>query len=215
MKTNGGEKIKNLKALTKLIELDSADRHYYVDFDYTLLLNNSTDLYINSAHPRFLFWPIMKAVGLIRPWVLMGREGTLIWRDPIRVQIIQRLLGARIDEQFQKNSERLWHKFKNKELYELLEKVPQSSVTVVSFGIEKVISALLQGTKFQNTQIIAPTIATLSDERRKGKLSMLRGRGIVINKSRDVVITDSAKDDADLLAYVEHGFHIQWDSDDK
>ena len=69
---------------------------------------------------------------------------------------------------------------------------------------------MLKGTEFENAQIIAPSATTMTKERKKGKLGMLRERGIVLDPTRDVVITDSLEDDADLLARVEQGFHIEW-----
>ena len=196
--------------LRRLIATDSSDRHFYVDFDHTLLLTNSTDLLINSARPRFFFWPLMKGLGLLRPWIVMRQGSTLLWRDPIRVRVVRYLQGKRVVDSFRKRARGLWKRYKNEELFEILQPLPPESITIVSFGVDEVIHTLLRGTKFEKIQVIAPTAVTMTKERRKGKLGMLRERGIVLNKDRDVVITDSLEDDADLLERVDQGFHIEW-----
>ena len=104
------------EALKELIETDHDDRHFFVDFDYTLLLTNSTDLLINSARPRFIFWPLMKGLSLLRPWIVMRQGSTLFWRDPIRVRVIRYLQGRRVVESFRKRSRAMWAYYKNDEL---------------------------------------------------------------------------------------------------
>jgi len=199
-----------IEALKRLVKEDPEGRHFFVDFDHTLLLTNSTDLLINSARPRFIFWPLMKGLGLLRPWIVMRQGSTLLWRDPIRIRVIRYFQGKRLVNSFRANAKRLWRQYRNPELFEILETLPVENLTIVSFGVDEVIHTLLQGTSLENVRIIAPTSVTMTKERRKGKLGMLRERGIVLNKFRDVVITDSATDDADLLERVEQAFHIEW-----
>jgi len=202
--------ISRFNTLKQLIETDPADRHYFVDFDHTLLLTNSTDLFINSARPRYVFWPLFKALGLLRPWILMGKNSTLLWRDPVRVKLAHFLQGKGMARFFSESASQLWRQKKNAELCNVLSEIPIESITIVSFGVDEVIQTLLKGTEFEHARIIAPTLSTLTKERRKGKVGMMRERGVFFNKNRDVVITDSATDDADLLARVENGFHIEW-----
>ena len=140
----------------------------------------------------------------------MRQGSTLLWRDPIRIRVIRYFQGKRLVNSFRANAKRLWRQYRNPELFEILETLPVENLTIVSFGVDEVIHTLLQGTSLENVRIIAPTSVTMTKERRKGKLGMLRERGIVLNKFRDVVITDSATDDADLLERVEQAFHIEW-----
>ncbi|MEL6857323.1 MAG: hypothetical protein AAFO74_02985 [Pseudomonadota bacterium] len=199
-----------LKALKDLIESDHENRHFYVDFDHTLLLTNSTDLLINSARPRFIFLPLFKGLSLLKPLIVMRQKSTLLWRDPIRVRLVRYLQGKQVVETFRKSSRQMWQRYKNDQLCDLIRKLPPSNVTIVSFGIDEVILNLLEGTSFENIKIVAPSAATMTKERRKGKLGMLRERGVVFDPQRDVVISNSKEDDADLLARVEQSFHIEW-----
>lgn len=199
-----------LQALKDLIENDYENRHFYVDFDHTLLLTNSTALLINSARPRFIFWPLLKGLSLLKPVIVLRQRGTSQWRDPIRVRLVRYLRGKQVVETFRKRSAQLWQRYKNDQLCELIQKLPPSNVTIVSFGIDEVILTLLKGTSFENIKIIAASAATMTKERQKGKLGMLRERGVVFDPERDVVISNSREDDADLLARVEQGFHIEW-----
>lgn len=199
-----------LQALKDLIENDYENRHFYVDFDHTLLLTNSTALLINSARPRFIFWPLLKGLSLLKPVIVLRQRGTSQWRDPIRVRLVRYLRGKQVVETFRKRSAQLWQRYKNDQLCELIQKLPPSNVTIVSFGIDEVILTLLKGTSFENIKIIAASAATMTKERQKGKLGMLRERGVVFDPERDIVISNSREDDADLLARVEQGFHIEW-----
>ena len=128
----------------------------------------------------------------------------------MRVRVIRYLYGKRLVESFRKNAGSLWQQFKNDELCDLIGQVSPSNVTIVSFGIDEVIETLLKGTALEGINVVAPCAVSMTKERRKGKLGMLRERGIFINANRDVVITDSKEDDADLLERVDQGFHIEW-----
>ncbi|MEO1660040.1 MAG: hypothetical protein AAFR51_03555 [Pseudomonadota bacterium] len=199
-----------LQALKDLIENDHDNRHFYVDFDHTLLLTNSTNLFINSARPRFIFWPLLKGLSLLRPLIVLRQKSTLQWRDPIRVRLVRYLKGKQVVETFRKSSRQMWQRYKNDQLCDLIQKLPPSNVTIVSFGIDEVVLTLLKGTSLENIKIVAPSAATMTKERQKGKLGMLRERGIVFDAERDVLICNSKEDDANLLARVEQGFHIEW-----
>lgn len=198
-----------LDTLRACIAEDRADRHYFVDFDYTLLLTNSTDAYLQSARPKFVFWPILKALGLARPWVFRGKNSVFLYRDSMRIGVLHTLRpGLKTD--YERIADQIFETHKNDALISALTPVASEQITIVSFGLTEIIRTMLQNTRFRDCQIVASTPDRLVADRARGKLEMLKEVGLVPDAERDVVITDSMRDDQDLLEHVRHGFHIKW-----
>ncbi len=90
-------------------------------------------------------------------------------------------------------------------------KIRRSIKINITIGLTKVIKALLKQSPFENSIIVASRSDQLVDDRKMGKLKMLEKAGYFPNPELDVVVSDSYRDDQDLLEFVNHSFYIKWD----
>lgn len=68
-------------------------RDALVDFDETLWLRSSTEVYLASLRPRLLAFLVLTALDVLRPWRwLPGDRRTFLYRDWIRVSVTSLLL---------------------------------------------------------------------------------------------------------------------------
>ncbi|MCR9268489.1 MAG: haloacid dehalogenase-like hydrolase [Hyphomonadaceae bacterium] len=195
--------------LRACIEEANPDRRFFVDFDFTLLLTNSTDAFLRAARPRPIYWLLLKAVGLARPWVFRGANGVFLYRDAMRLQLMHRLRPS-LAEDYEQIADQVFERYGNHALIDLFAKVPDDNIAIVSFGLKQTIERMLRNTRFKDCAVIASEPDRLVADRARGKLEMLREANLLPDPDRDAVITDSRKDDQDLLDHVRHGFHIKW-----
>jgi len=200
---------KAIDALEECIRERDPDRRYFIDFDFTLLLASSTDEYLQSARPSFVFRPFLKLLGLVRPWVFRGKNGVFLYRDATRLDIMHKLRPPLLSD-FQEIARERFVLKKNDKLLQMLELVDPGKITIVSFGLKDAIRAMLKDSRLESCDTVASSQKRLVADRRIGKIQMLEAAQCLPNRSRDVIITDSDRDDRDLLEYVEHGFHIDW-----
>lgn len=198
-----------LSKLVGLIGTSDGNRRYFVDFDHTLYLGNSTESFVGCARPASLYALILKAVGFLKPWCIAGESGYFVYRDTIRLFVLM-LLAPWTFLFFNVRARSLWSQQKNKQLDLILSDVPAERIVIVSFGFKFVIRNLLKGTRYENCEIVAPNIIHSPAFRKSGKLAAIEAAGVKIDLEKDVVITDSAKDDADLLAAFSNGVLIDW-----
>ena len=198
-----------LDRLRDCVAENHPDRRYYVDFDYTLLLTNSTDAYLQSARPKAVFWPVLKTLGLARPWVLRGSNGVFLYRDSMRLSALHALRPA-LASDYDLVADQVFETHKNETLLSVLAPVESQKIVIVSFGLTDAIRTMLRKTRFQDCTIVASSPDQLVADRARGKLAMLGDVGLMPDASRDAVITDSKRDDQDLLDHVQNSFHIKW-----
>ena len=197
------------EALRACIADDHPERRYFIDFDYTLMMASSTDAYLQSARPKLIFWPILKALGLFRPWVLRGENGVFLYRDAMRLGVLERL-RPKLMADLEQRAAHLFETHKNEVLTMGLQAIPAHRIVIVSFGLTKVIKALVAQTPFKDSVIVASETDQLVDDRKLGKLGMLEKAGYFPNPTLDVVVSDSYRDDKDLLEFINHSFYIKW-----
>ena len=193
---------------------DGIQRKFIVDFDHTLMLSNSTEEFLNCGRPSSIVALLLKAIGALKPWMLFGENGYKVWRDVIRVSLVL-LLAPWTVFLFKKKSKTIFQRRLNTELDKILESVDINNIVIVSFGFDFVLKALVKGSKYEQCQIVAPSIGTMAKYRSEGKLSLLKDHGLNFDTKNDVVITDSEIDDADLLAEYANGVHIEWPNEVK
>ena len=198
-----------LEALEKCIAECDPERRYFIDFDYTLLLASSTDEYLQSARPSLVFRPLLKLIGLLRPWVFRGENGVFLYRDATRLDLMHRLRPA-LAKDFEKIASACFKAKKNDKLLRMLDLVDPSKITIVSFGLTEAIRLMLRDSRLQCCDIVGSCQKQMISDRQNGKIKMLEAANCLPHPSRDVIITDSDQDDRDLLDYVENGFHIEW-----
>jgi hypothetical protein len=183
-------------------------RCFIVDFDYTLCDESSTDIFLSQARPAALYMPILKVVGFLARRLLPGRPAQR-WGDPIRIAIAI-LICPWILVTFRRQAGQLFATYRNQRLIDALAQVPVDRIVIVSFGLDFILRALLAGTRLEGARLVAPALGTAARHRRIGKLEVMRQAAIPVDPARDIVITDSWRDDADLLGHVRHAYLVKW-----
>lgn len=196
--------------LRQALHKDRGDSRVFVDFDYTLFLANSTDEFLECARPAFLAALLLRVLGLLKPWsFLPGERRSFVWRDPIRVLAVVILMPWTL-LLFRRRAHAIFERHYNRALAPLLAEVGADRVVIVSFGYSFVIRRLIVGTPLEGASVIASSMLDASRFRREGKASRLFGKRVAADATRDIFVTDSEVDDADVLARFEQGFHIRW-----
>lgn len=181
----------------------------FVDFDHTLFLWNSTEAYLDHVRPGSVFAPILKLISGLVPWRAFGRNGYFVWRDFVRLLFVI-LFTPWTRGRFGKRAPDLFAAHLNVRLDAMLQGIDPSRIVIVSFGLASVIRPLLAGSRYAQATLVAPGLFDQPGARARGKVEMLRKAGFEIDPSADIVITDSAKDDADLLAAAQKSHVVEW-----
>lgn len=195
--------------LQKVLGSDISGRTIYVDFDHTLLLANSTEEFVRAARPYSLYAIVLGILSFLRPWKFMGGDGYFVWRDAIRTAAIL-VLAPWMLLFFPQQARKIFQRKRNRALDEALENIPVDKIVILSFGYRPVISAMLRGSRYEGARIISPGWFNSAQLRRAGKLEMLAQNGITLHPRRDMLITDNAKDDEDVLAILDESYHVEW-----
>jgi hypothetical protein len=176
-----------------------ASQPLIVDFDGTLLLRNSTEVYLDSVWPRPLAAFLLAFLDVIKPWRLLpGDNKSWIYSDWIRVVAVTLLLpwSALLWRCRAANAARL---YANKRLLLQLALQPAEKASVATFGFRFIVAPLLRAIAPEMKLAVAAPFLSGFKLRRSGKEPVLRraigDRGL----SESLVITDS-QDDADLAA---------------
>ncbi len=198
-----------MEELERYVSIDDESTRYFVDFDHTLFLGNSTESFVASARPASLFATFMKILGALAPWRIAGSSGYFIFRDLIRLLVLV-CLAPWTALFFKSDAKSQWETQRNRTLEAKLANIDPSRVVIVSFGFHFIIRTLLKGTKWEGCEIVAPSLFQSPKFRKMGKLAILREKGFELVPERDVIITDSAEDDADLIEYFDKSAVIDW-----
>ena len=201
----------NTCPLDEVFENPDPEAKYFVDFDHTLMLASSTERFLDSARPSVLFALLLKVLGFLAPWRISGQNGYFVWRDWLRVCMVC-LLAPWTHWVFSRQARAVFDAHLNPHLDRYLSQIDPKKIVIVSFGFEFVIRELIRGTRYESARIVAPTFWEMARMRKLGKVEMLTSRKIPIDHGRDIVITDSEADDADILAAVIGGHVITWGS---
>lgn len=189
------------------------DQRYFVDFDHTLYLKNSTEVFLGCARPAFLVAPLLKILAISRPWnALPG--GANRWRDIIRVLTVIVLTPWTI-ALFSIRAESLFAKHHNRELEEKLANVSPEKIVIASFGLHFIIKGLLKHSRYSRAKLIAPSLMSSPRVRKFGKLDLLKRNGYLPDAQNDIFYTDNAIDDADVVAHVAQSHVVQWAENDE
>lgn len=190
---------------------DALERHppeapLIVDFDETLWLRNSTELFLDSVRPRFLAAIVLQLLGALRPWRLFGREDH--HRDWIRVGAVL-LVAPWSLWRWRREARALGPRYVNRELLQALEARPRQGPSIVSFGFREIVEPLLRA--------ISPNLRLLeSCSLRSGAKLRAMGKAAALERdygadfvASSLVITDSVAD-TDLLNRSGRGFLVEW-----
>ncbi|MEW6756484.1 MAG: haloacid dehalogenase-like hydrolase, partial [Candidatus Latescibacterota bacterium] len=197
------------EALRCLLAAGDVRRRVFVDFDHTLFLANSTEVFLDSARPAFLAALVLRGLGLLRPWRwLSSGRGERVWRDPIRVLAVLALMPWTV-LRFRHTAAQTFARHQNRTLVSWLAGIEPPRLTIVSYGFAFVIRRLVARTPLAAARLVASGLRHPGRLRAHGKVAELARRRTVPDPERDVVITDSP-DDGDLLRAVRHAFLVTW-----
>ena len=197
-------------ALERQLRASSHPERVLVDFDHTLFLWNSTEAFVDSTRPAFYTAIFLKILGALGPWRVFGKRGYFIWRDFFRMMLCY-LMAPWTGLVFRRRAGEIFREQLNTELDRMLANTPPEKIVIVSFGFRHVIRALIAGTRYERATVVAPGLFDSARWRKAGKVEMLRAAGITPDPATDILITDNAVDDADMLALLPGcGYVIRW-----
>jgi hypothetical protein len=159
-----------------------------LDLDETLYLRNSTEDFIDSAHPRLLALMSMRLLDAVKPWRWTGGEVT---RDVWRVRAIL-LCFPWTDRCWRARVAQLGAKFANLRLIAALQ-TPGTSPIVTTTGFLPIVEPLIAALGLPRARIVAARLSNFAD-RRDGKLQMAIGALGDPTVREALVLTDSAQD---------------------
>jgi hypothetical protein len=159
-----------------------------LDLDETLYLRNSTEDFIDSAHPRLLALLMMRMLDFIKPWRWTGGEAT---RDVWRVRLISACFPW-VQSCWKNRVAMLASHFTNLRLMAAL-KTPGTNPIITTVGFRPIVAPLVAALGLPQAQIVAARLSTFAD-RREGKLHLAvsaLGDDII---RQALVLTDSVQD---------------------
>lgn len=189
------------------------ERTYFVDFDHTLFLKNSTEAFLDCSRPAFLVAPLLKILSALKPWKLLP-GGANRWRDLCRVLFVLVLTPWTL-MLFRTRAQALFAKHLNKALDDELANVPAEQIVIASFGLRFILRALLEGSRYADARLVAPSLFQLPETRKHGKLDLLKKADLLPHAENDVFYTDNAIDDADIIDHVSQSRVVQWEDNDE
>ncbi len=186
---------------------DSRDGPLLVDLDGTLLLRNSTELFLDSARPSGLAAILFKVVDVLKPWRVLpgGAMGAFVWRDVLRLWIVALVMPWTWG---------FWRRAGAAEARahlnrDLLDRLGGRLFYVVTFGFAPIVKPLLTGI-VPPERIIAAPFPRGAAYRKAGKLKAVTdvlGADAVASAT---VITDHDGHDADLLRVCWAKVVMEW-----
>jgi hypothetical protein len=159
-----------------------------LDLDETLYLSNSTEDFIDSAHPRLPALLLMRMLDVIGPWRWTGGEAT---RDVWRVRLIS-ICFPWTGNRWKNRVAGLAKDFTNLRLMAAL-KTPGTTPIITTAGFEPIVAPLVAALGLPQARIVAARLSTFAD-RRDGKLHLAVGALGDDTVRRALVLTDSAQD---------------------
>ncbi len=178
-----------------------------VDFDGTLLLRNSTQLYLRSLRPQFLAGPLLSLLELVQPWRLLpGANSTWVYRDWMRVLLLSILLPWS-PLLWRRACPRIAREHANGALMRALASQPIGRVVVATYGFRFLVAPLLSAMECPWPLCVSATLTGGLQLRRDGKAAVLQqilGAEVL---SQSMLVTDS-HDDRDFLPLCRQAFLI-------
>ncbi len=180
-----------------------------VDFDETLFLRNSTELFLDSARPAVLAAVLSHVLGFVKPWRFSRRYGDgFAMGDWLRVLLVVCCLPW-IVWRWRTLAPSLAKAFLNPELATLLANRRFSRLVVASHGFGFIIEPLLRAMQIR-AELVACPLWTGFAARAAGKRAALEQRYGKAAVASAVVITDHAANDSDILAVAAVPLVVVW-----
>ncbi len=186
-----------------------ADDLLVVDFDESLFLRNSTELFLDSARPAVAAAIVSRLIDFLKPWRLSPRhrDGFAV-ADWLRVLCVVCLLPW-IVWRWRKVAPELARTYLNPELAALLASGRFKRIVVASHGFAFIIAPLLRAMPIQ-AELVASPFWTGFLARARGKRPLLEERYGAAAVAAATVVTDHARHDADILAVAARPLVVVW-----
>lgn len=184
----------------------AAERKIFVDFDHTLFACNSTELFIASCRPAFLAAAIDFLVRDCIPWRLTGLPRWFRLRDFVCCLLIL-LVMPWTWWQWRRQAPALFARHESAAVRRSLERLPPDKLVLVSFGMRFILRALLRGSRWDSTPLIATRLWSGPRHFARGKMALLGDHFTAEEIASATAISDS-DDDRDLLTGVQLGILI-------
>lgn len=183
---------------------------FIVDFDNTLLLGNSTELFIDSALPRGVAW-LLAFLGKGTAGLFFGTSPRFYrWCDFFRVGFVVCGLPWSLFL-WRRSAPKLLNERLNARIFDALQQRPGSTIVIASFGFRQLIKPLVPEFPGGHILIASDLRPPFKNVRTQGKVAAVEERGIGLAGA--LAVSDSA-DDNDLLARTARGYRIEWEIKD-
>jgi hypothetical protein len=171
-----------------LAALRQHDGPALLDLDETLYLRNSTEDFIDGAHPAVIALLLLRVLEALQPWRWTGGHAT---RDVWRVGLLLGLFPWTLFI-WRRRVGQLARRFANRPLIATLE-ARQDLPVVVTVGFRAIVGPLVAALGLVDARIVAARSSSFLD-RRDGKLRMVLDALGADTVRRSLVITDSPQD---------------------
>jgi phosphoserine phosphatase len=177
-----------------------------LDFDETLWLRNSTEMFLDSVRPRFLAAIVLQLLGIIKPWRLFGRSAA--YRDWIRVVAVLVVAPWSL-ARWRWQAAKLGPQYVNADLLAAVRARPIGETAVVSFGFAEIIRPLLTNIDQQLRLLESCTLRSGAKLRLEGKAKALE-RHMGSDRLRGAMAVTDSLADTDLLEVSAQGLLVEW-----
>ena len=186
--------------------------HCVVDFDYTLITDNSSDMFLKSLRPRLLaFLVVSLSDVLVREAARYRLCDYNRWRDFFRICITSILFPWNLVA-WRVTARKRMARIQNHALIDSILAAKPSRITVISNGFHHLIDPLLAELSLggvPTTLLASSFLPVPSNMRRKGKVKAVRPSLQPDQLSDAFFVTDS-EEDQELINYIPQSYLLQW-----
>jgi phosphoserine phosphatase len=182
-----------------------------VDLDHTLLFGNTTELFLESVRPPFLFVSLHWLLTWLMPWPRLAARGVAKDQmfDTLRV-VLTALFSPWNLVRWRRRVKELVQQRANHTLLAALRLAGVDRVVVVTNGHPWLVRPLLRALGLGKARLICcGVLPGRSDIRRLGKFASCSRRLDEFRPGECIAISDS-RDDFQMLTRVARGFLIDW-----
>jgi phosphoserine phosphatase len=198
--------LRDPRTVQEALERHPVDDPLILDFDETLWLRNSTEMFLDSVRPRFLAAIVLQILGVLKPWRLFRAPDA--HRDWIRVLAVLVVAPWSL-ARWRRQAVQLGPRYVNADLLAAVRTRPFQDVAVVSFGFAEIIRPLLRAIDPALLLVDSCTLRSGARLRIEGKAAALTRRLGRDRLQRALAVTDSLAD-CDLLEASGNGFLVEW-----
>ncbi len=180
-----------------------------VDFDESLFLRNSTELFLDSARPAALAATVGRLIDFLKPWRFISRyRDGFAMADWLRVLCIVCLMPW-IVWRWRQLAPALARTYLNPELATLLVQGRFRRIVVASHGFAFIIAPLLRAMPI-DAELVASPLWSGCLARARGKRALLEARYGAAAVAKATIVTDHARHDADILQVAARPLVVVW-----